>query len=256
MGKEHHLTERRQAILTVLERAGQLSVLELSAHFDVSEVTIRNDLQAMSEQGFLLRTRGGAMATQVMPEMSFDVRQQQYAERKSRIGKAAAALVANGDTIAIDASTTAQAIIPHIRHLSELTVVTNSLKAALGLLGYPNVHVILPGGSLRPESISLVGQVGNGLTKSIHIRTGFFGARGLTIKEGLTDINMEEVETKQALIERCQRVVAMVDARKLGQIATATFAPMDKVDTIITDAGAPPVMVEETRQQGVEVILV
>lgn len=256
MGKEHRLTERRQAILTVLERAGQLSVSELSVRFDVSEVTIRSDLQALNEQGFLLRTRGGAMATLAVPEMSFDVRQQQYAERKSRIGKAAAALVADGDTIAIDASTTAQAIIPHIRHLSELTVVTNSLKAAMGLLGYPNVHIILPGGSLRRESISLVGETGCESIQSIHIRTGFFGARGITIKEGLTDINMEEVKAKQALVERCQRVVAMVDARKWEQIATATFATLDQVDTIITDTAAPPVMVEETRQQRVDVILV
>lgn len=254
MGKEHRLTERRQAILTVLEQAGQLSVSELSVRFDVSEVTIRSDLQALNEQGFLLRTRGGAMATHVMPEMSFDIRQQQHADHKNRIGKAAADLVADGDTIAIDASTTAQAIIPHIRHLSELTVVTNSLKAALSFLGYPNVHVILPGGSLRRESISLVGQVGSDLIQSIHIRTGFFGARGLTVKEGVTDVNMEEVKTKQSLVERCQRVVVMVDARKWEQTATATFASLDQVDTIITSIDASPAMVETARHLGVEVI--
>ena len=170
MGKEHHLTERRQAILSALEEARQLSVSELSVRFDVSEVTIRSDLQALSEQGVLLRTRGGALASQVMPEMSFDVRQQQYAEQKSRIGKAAATLVGDGDTIAIDASTTAQAIIPYIRHLSELTVVTNSLKVTMGLLGYPNTQVLLPGGHLRRESISLIGQSGNDLIQDIHIR--------------------------------------------------------------------------------------
>jgi DeoR/GlpR family transcriptional regulator of sugar metabolism len=256
VGKEHRLTERRQAILTVLEQAGQLTVSELSVRFDVSEVTIRNDLQALSEQGFLLRTRGGAMATQVMPEMSFDIRQQQHAEQKARIGKAAATLVKPGDTIAIDASTTAQAIIPHIRHLPELTVVTNSLKAALSFLGYPGVHVILPGGSLRRESISLVGQTGCDLIQDIHISAGFFGARGLSVTEGVTDVNLEEVKTKQALVERCQRVVVMADARKWGQVATATFASLDQVDTIITDTGAPPGMVEELRQQGVNLILV
>lgn len=256
MGKEHRLTERRQAILSALEDAGQLSVSELSVRFDVSEVTIRNDLQALSEQGFLLRTRGGAMATQIMPEMSFDIRQQQHAGQKARIGKAAAELVQPGDTIAIDASTTAQAIIPHIRHLPELTVVTNSLKAALSFLGYPHVHVILPGGSLRRESISVVGQVSGDLMQNIHIRTGFFGARGLSVAEGVTDVNLEEVKTKQTLVERCQRVVVMADARKWGQVATATFASLEQVDVIITDVDAPAEMVEEVRRKGVEVVTV
>lgn len=256
MGKEHHLTERRQAILSALEEARQLSVSELSVRFDVSEVTIRSDLQALSEQGMLLRTRGGALASQVMPEMSFDVRQQQYAEQKSRIGKAAAALVGDGDTIAIDASTTAQAIIPYIRHLSELTVVTNSLKVTMGLLGYPNIQVLLPGGHLRRESISLIGQSDNDLIQDIHIRLGFFGARGLTIQEGLTDVNIEEVKTKQRLVQRCQRVVVMADARKWSQVTTATFASLDQVDSIITDFGAPSVMVDVLRQQGVDVTLV
>ena len=256
MGKEHRLTARRQAILAALEQAGQLSVSELSARFDVSEVTIRSDLQALSEQGFLLRTRGGAMATQVMPEMSFDIRQLQRAEQKSRIGKAAAALVNPGDTIVIDASTTAQAIIPHIRRLPELTVVTNSLKAALGFLGYPHVHVILPGGDLRRESISLVGRAGCDLLQGIHIRSGFFGARGFTLAEGLTDVNIEEVKTKQALARSCHRVVAMFDARKWGQVATATFATLDEIDVIISDVDAPEALVAAVRARGVEVILV
>ncbi len=256
MGKEHHLTERRQAILSALEEARQLSVSELSVRFDVSEVTIRSDLQALSDQGVLLRTRGGALASQIMPEMSFDVRQQQYAEQKSRIGKAAAALVKDGDTIAIDASTTAQAVIPYIRHLSELTVITNSLKVTMGLLGYPNIQVILPGGNLRRDSISLIGQSGSDLIQDIHIRLGFFGARGLTLQEGLTDVNIDEVKTKQFLVKRCQRVVVMADARKWGQVATATFASMDQVDSIITDFGAPSVMVDALRQQGVDVTLV
>ncbi|NOZ49386.1 MAG: DeoR/GlpR transcriptional regulator [Chloroflexi bacterium] len=256
MGKEHRLSERRQAILAAIEQAGQLSVAELSARFDVSEVTIRTDLQALSEQGVLLRTRGRALATNIQPELSFDVRQQQYAEQKSRIGVAAARLVRDGDTIVLDASTTAQAIIPHIRHHSELTVITNSLKAAMSLLGIPHIHVILPGGSLRRESISLVGTAGCDLLQNIHVRIGFFGARGLSLAEGLTDVNLEEVKTKQSLVARCQHVVAMVDTRKWGQIATATFATWEQIDTVITHAGVPSAMVEAIRTQGVEVLLV
>ncbi|NOX61671.1 MAG: DeoR/GlpR transcriptional regulator [Chloroflexi bacterium] len=256
MGKEHRLAERRQAIIAALEEAGQLSVTELSERFGVSEVTIRGDLQALHRQGLVLRTRGGAMATMALPELSFDVRQQQFAAQKARIGKAAAALVEPGAVIALDASTTAHAIIPHLKDIPELTVVTNSLKAAMSLLRLPNVHVFLPGGSLRRESISLVGHPECAFMEDIHIGIGFFGARGLTLEEGLTDVNLDEVSVKKALVERSHRVVIMVDARKWGQIATATFATIEQIDMIITDADAPAELVQAMREQGVEVELV
>jgi DeoR/GlpR family transcriptional regulator of sugar metabolism len=256
LGKEHRLAERRNNILVAIEQAGQLSVMDLSARFDVSEVTIRQDLQALSQQGVLLRTRGRALATSVMPEFSFDVRQQQQAAQKVRIGQTAAGLVRHGDTIILDASTTTQAIIPHLKNLSELTVITNSLKAAMILLDAPQIHVILPGGNLRRESISLVGQLQDDLLEGINVQIGFFGARGVTVEEGLTDVNLGEVTMKRAMVERCRRVVGVVDSRKWGNIATATFATLAQIDTLITDEAGPEDLICEIRQRGVEVILV
>lgn len=256
MGKEHRLAERRQNIVAALEEAGELSVEDLSARFDVSEVTIRQDLQALSNQGLLLRTRGRAFATSIMPEFSFDVRQQQQAVQKQRIGRAAAALVAHGDTIFLDASTTAQAMIPYLKPLSELTVITNSLKAVMSLLDSPQIHVILPGGHLRRESISVVGQPLDNSLEGINVQIGFFGARGVTASEGLTDVNLSEVTMKRAMVERCRRVVGVVDARKWGNVATATFASAEQIHLLITDSDAPIEMVNEMRQHRVEVLLV
>lgn len=256
MGKEHRLVERRQSILAALEAAGELSVGSLSTRFDVSEVTIRQDLQALSNQGLLLRTRGRAFATTVMPEFSFDVRQHQQAFQKRRIGQAAATLVSSGDTIFLDASTTAQAIIPHLKHFSELTVITNSLKAAISLLDAPQIQIILPGGHLRRESISVVGQPSDSHLEGINVQLGFFGARGVTAAEGLTDVNLSEVTMKRAMVERCRRVVGVADARKWGNVATATFARLDQVSLLITDADAPEGLIEEIRQREVEVLVV
>jgi DeoR/GlpR family transcriptional regulator of sugar metabolism len=255
MGKEHRLAERRKDILTALEQTGQLSVGHLSARFDVSEVTIRKDLQALNDQGLLLRTRGRAFSTSVRPEFSFDVRQQQRAAQKRRIGQAAATLVNHGDTIFLDASTTAQAIIPHLKKISELTIITNSLKVALGLLDAPHIQVMLPGGNLRRESVSLVGQPPDAMLDGINVQYGFFGARGVTTHEGLTDVNLNEVATKRAMVERCRRVVGVADARKWGHVSAATFARLDQVHFLITDSAAPPDLVREIREQGVEVIL-
>lgn len=255
MGKEHRLAERRQNILAALEEAGELSVEDMSIRFDVSEVTIRQDLQALSNQGLLLRTRGRAFATTVMPEFSFDVRQQQAAQKR-RIGQAAAALVTHGDTIFLDASTTAQAMIPYLKSLSELTVITNSLKVALSLLDSPQIHVILPGGHLRRESISVVGQPPDNSLEGINVQLGFFGARGVTANEGLTDVNLSEVTMKRAMVECCRRVVGVIDARKWGNVATATFATAEQIHLLITDSDAPIAMVNEMRQRGIEVLLV
>ncbi len=256
MGKEHRLTARRQAIIEALEETGQLSVTELSQRFDVSEVTIRADLQALSEQGLIQRVRGGAIITTVLPDLSYEVRMQLNAAQKTKIGQMAASMVQDGDTIMLDASTTAQAITPYLKNISELTVVTNGLKVAMSLLAYPGIHVILVGGSLRREGLSLIGPLDCGLIQDIYIRIGFFGARGFTIEEGLTDVNINEVRTKREMVERCRQVVGVLDSHKWGRIATATFASLQEIDAIITDAKAPPDMVEEVRRHGIDVIQV
>jgi DeoR/GlpR family transcriptional regulator of sugar metabolism len=231
-------------------------VATLSDRFDVSEVTIRQDLQALSQQGLLQRTRGGALSINSLPELSFDLRQQQYATQKARIGQAAAGFVNYGDTIFLDASTTAQTIIPHLKQLSELTIITNSLKVAMSLLDSPQIQVILPGGSLRRTSISLVDQPYCDLIDDLNIQLGFFGSRGLTVAEGLSDVSLGEVKMKRAMVERCQRVIGLIDARKWGKVAASTFAHLNQIDTIISDIAASAEIVEKVRQHNVEVILV
>lgn len=256
MGKEHQLTQRRQSILTAVEEAGEASVTKLSKRFDVSEVTIRQDLQALSEQGLLLRVRGGALSTNTLPEFSFDVRQQQRALEKSQIGQAAAKLVSYGDTIFLDASTTGLAVVPFIKKISELTVITNSLKVTLSLLDCPQIQVMMPGGNLRRESISLIGYWHNEVLAGLNIQIGFFGARGITLEEGLTDVNLAEVTLKREMIKHCRQVVGIIDSRKWGRVATATFAPLDQVDKVISNTDAPADLVTQVCQAGVEVILV
>ena len=256
MGKEHSLTARRQAIIEALEEAGQLSVAELSQRFGVSEVTIRADLQALSEQGLIQRVRGGAIITTVLPDLSYEVRMQLNAAQKARIGRMAAQMVHDGETIMLDASTTAQAVAASLKNFNELTVITNGIKIAMSLLAYSGVHVIVIGGSLRREGLSLIGPLDCGIIEDIHIRIGFFGARGFTIEEGMTDVNIDEVRTKREMVARCRQVVGVFDASKWGRIATSTFATLDQIDTIITDAAAPAAMIEEVRRRGVEVKIV
>jgi DeoR/GlpR family transcriptional regulator of sugar metabolism len=252
------LQERLDQIVALLEAEGRVSVSDLGERFGVSAVTVRNDLATLEQQGRLLRTYGGAM---LKPDLSteplaFALRKDLHQSEKERIGRAAAALVRDGESIALDASTTAWQIARHLKNRQELTVITNGLFVALEFLNSPGVTVVMPGGSLRVASASLVGDQGACILERYHVQKGFFGAGGFTLEEGLTDTNQYEVELKQHMVERSKKVIAVVDSSKWGQVTFAALASVEQLDRVITDDGAPPETVAALRQRGVEVTLV
>ena len=257
MAEKLFLQERLDQILALVQERERISVAELSERFGVSAVTIRNDLTLLEQQGLLVRTYGGAMASPTSgPEPAFAFRQKLHVAQKERIGRAAAELVHDGDAIALDASTTAWQVARHLKDRRELTVVTNGLFIALEFLDSPDVTVVMPGGTLRTASSSLVGDLGARLLEDYHLQKGFFGARGLTLEEGLTDVNQYEVELKRRMVERSKEVIAIVDASKWGQVAFASFAFLDQVDRIIADAAVPAELVAALRKRGIKVTLV
>lgn len=252
------LQERLDQVLVVLRDQGRVSVSELCERFGVSAVTIRNDLTTLEQEGRLLRTHGGAM---LKPDLSteplaFTLRKDLHQSEKEQIGRAAAALVRDGESIALDASTTAWQIARHLKNRQELTVVTNGLFVALEFLTSPGVTVVMPGGSLRAASASLVGDQGACILDRYHVQKGFFGAGGFTLEEGLTDTNQYEVELKQRMVERSKEVIAVVDSSKWGQVTFAALASVDQLDRVIADDGAPADMVAALWERDVEVILV
>lgn len=252
------LQERLDQIVTLLQEEGRVSVADLSAHFGVSAVTIRNDLTSLEQQGLLVRTHGGAVTRQDlnMEPPAFALRKELHQAEKERIGRAAATLVRDGDSVALDASTTAWQIARHLKDRQELTVVTNGLFIALEFLDSPGVTVVMPGGALRVASASLVGDDGACILDRYHVQKGFFGAGGFTIEEGLTDTNQYEVELKQRMVKRSKQVIAVVDSSKWGQVTFASLATVAELDHVITDEAAPEAMVVELRARGIDVTLV
>ncbi|MFN2231343.1 MAG: DeoR/GlpR family DNA-binding transcription regulator [Anaerolineae bacterium] len=248
--------ERQAKILTLLQAQRRVSVSSLSERFGVSAVTIRNDLSELERRGELVRTHGGAILTDRDDvELAFSLRSQLYSEQKAAIGEAAATLIGDSEAIVIDASTTALQVARHIGSRRELTVVTNSLMVAYELASVDGITVVITGGILRPVSYSLVGEIGTGVLSQFHISKGFFGAKGLTLAEGLTDADSFEVRFKRALVTACKEVIAVVDSSKWGQVATASFAAIGQVSRIFTDPGAPAEMVQALQERGVEVHL-
>jgi DeoR family transcriptional regulator of aga operon/DeoR family fructose operon transcriptional repressor len=249
--------ERRQAILQLLDRAGRVEVSGLSQDLSVSEVTIRTDLQALADAGLLVRTHGGAVRTgNGLQELSLALRTHQQVQEKAHIAAAAARLVADGDAVALDASSTALAIARLLKSRRYLTVITNGLATAQELLDAPHVRVVLTGGVLRHEAASLVAPGGLDFLTRYHIQIGFFGAHGVNVPEGLTDNSTEESEVKRALLARCRQVVAVLDATKWGRVGLSVFAVPHEISQIITDAHAPADLVAQVRNSGIVVTLV
>ena len=198
------LEERRQEILDRINQAGRASVADLSQQFGVSEVTIRADLQALSERNLVVRTHGGAISSIRGPyELSLATRRQQQVVEKGRIGAAAAAMVADGDAIFLDSSSTVLAIAQNLKNCRDLHRHHQWSDNRPGAhrrarrAGRPDRRM------LRRETVSLVG--GNDLEglRRFNIRKGFFGAHGISAAEGLTDVSLAEAEVKRPVVAMC-----------------------------------------------------
>jgi DeoR/GlpR family transcriptional regulator of sugar metabolism len=254
------VADRRQRIVAFVQGRGSALVSELSELLGVSEVTVRSDLATLAGRGLLLRTHGGVMLPEVPPlELTFATRDVSNVDVKRRIGLAAAELVQDGQSVVLDASTTALQVARALRAnraLQDVTIITNGVHTALELLDVPGLTTILTGGQLRSTAVSLTGALASDLLARVHASIGFFGAKGLTTVQGLTDVNLQEVEMKTAMAAVCERIVGVVDHTKLGQVSLATFVPIGQLDLVITDDDADPAYVRDLEAVGPEVQLV
>ena len=252
--------ERQDHIARIVEEHGRARVADLASTFRVSGVTIRKDLAVLERQGRVVRTHGGAVTLgRAGAERAFDVRERIQPDEKDAIGREAAGMVVDGESIALDASTTALALARHLKARGgwlHLTVITNGLRIASELAGHPGISVVMPAGFLRWEALSLVGPLGEGLFEKVNIQKAFMGAAGFAIEAGLSDATEEEAQIKRLMVQGASEVVGLVDHTKWGRAAFATFCETTDIGVVVTDAGAPPAMVEEVRRTGVEVHLV
>jgi DeoR family transcriptional regulator of aga operon/DeoR family fructose operon transcriptional repressor len=249
--------ERQDRIARSVEEHGRARVADLAVQFGVSEVTIRKDLVALETAQRLVRAHGGAIAIdRSRPELAFDVRERLQAEEKVRIGAAGAALVEDGESIVMDASTTALSVARQLRARSgwsQLTVITNGLRIAFELAGHPGITVLMLGGRVRWEAMSVVGQLGDGLFDRINVQKAFLGAAGFTVDSGLADATEEEAQIKRSMVTAAREVIAIVDHTKWQRAAFATFCPTDLIAVVVTDSEAPAEMVAALRDRDVDV---
>lgn len=244
MKKSLRLSEIREYLRT----EGFLEVADLSKRFGVSEFTIRRDLSELENAGYLTRTYGGAVANDsYLFEMTFEAKMAEFSEEKARIGRAAAALVGDGDTILLDSGSTTLQVAKHLRD-RDITVVTNDIIVAGELAKTRNVNVVVTGGVLWKASRSLIGPQTIEFIRGLRVTTVFLGVVGVSVVSGVTCLDMIEAETKEAMVDCANTVVVLADRSKMGRNGLGPIASLDAVDLIITDRDAPQDIVERLRE--------
>lgn len=248
---------RRKKILQMLSDSGQVLVDDLSKEFSVSEVTIRNDLDQLEKKNQLIRARGGAIKLE--QGVGFDQRladkhKINYAE-KARIGKRAALLVSDADTIIIDSGSTTAEMVKNLPDFQDLTVITNALNIANQLMIKPHVNMIIPGGYLRKNMLSLVGPQAEKSLRNFNVDKAFLGVDGLDTKHGIFTPNVEEARLNEIMIEVSKEVILLADSSKFKKRSFAFICEINQIDKVITDNKIPDDDKKRLLDAGVEVII-
>jgi DeoR family transcriptional regulator of aga operon len=250
--------ERRRHIRELVAERGRVTVAELAAMFDISQVTARNDLNALADIGAVVRTRGGALAQRDDDDLPIGVKQTLRRAEKMRIAAEAVKLIGEGQTIVLDSGTTTAEIAKQIRglRLQSVNVITNALNIAVLLAGAPHVTLVMLGGVLRPSSYSLGGPQAEAALQGLHADVLFLGFDGLDPEIGVMTPHLLEARLNARMLEVARKVVAVGDSSKLGRRSLSVIAKIEQIDCIITDAGAAPDTVQALRERGAKVVLV
>ncbi len=238
--------ERRSRILSEVRRAGAAGVPELASALDVSEMTVRRDIDALADQGLVDRVRGGATTPRLPDRSEVDFRSQarRMLSEKRAIARAAARLVEPGMAIGLSGGSTTWALAQELRGIPDLTIVTNSLPvsdvfARPDRADEPYTQTVVLTGGVRTPADALVGPVAVRALDVLHCDLVFLGVRGVDLQAGLTTSNLLEAETDRALIATGAVSVVLADRTKSNAVGLTTIADLDDVDLLIIDAGLP-----------------
>lgn len=246
--------ERRRRILDSIRVHGAASVAMLAEALETSEMTVRRDLREMAKDGLLVRTHGGAVRPEGSAhEPSYSEKAGEAAREKAAIARLAAELVRPGDSILLSPGTTTLALARRLVDMPELAVVTNSLLVANVFLASPGVEVIMTGGMLRRSIHALVGPATEESLRTLKASRAFISGNGLTVERGLSTPSQLVASADRALAAAAKAVIVLADHTKLGHDTMCQTVPLEGIDVLITDSLAPPELLAELRDAGVDV---
>ena len=249
--------ERRQSLLDMLRKTPGLSVSELAVALDVSEGTVRNDLNALELQGLLTRVHGGAVLHQQenFQDNSFFRRHQENASAKIVIAREAAALVNDDDSILLDASSTAYYLAQALSKHQRLRVMTNGFKAAQELAKNTSNTVFLIGGIVNSGASSVTGLFSEHIIEELHIHKAFLSCSGFSLQRGMTEVHLAEAQLKQKVIDSSKELFALVDSSKFGAEDLTSFARPERISRLLTDQNLSSDWLERLKQAGINLTI-
>jgi DeoR/GlpR family transcriptional regulator of sugar metabolism len=248
--------KRRSDIVRLVKQIGQITVVDMSARFEVSVDTIRRDLDILAEQGLVSRTHGGAvpMENRVTADTPLDFRLNAQHSAKTSIGRTAARLISPGETLVINGGSTTIAFASSLVDLSRLTIVTNNLSLPAAVPPACVSGLYLLGGEIRSGANITLGSVGFVGTGKITADTAVIGVGGIT-PEGCSTSHIEEATMMAAMISAARRTIIVADSSKFGRLAFAMVTSLDRIDVLVTDGEPPFELKESLEAAGVKTII-
>ncbi len=246
--------ERRQSILELLRKQPGVRVSELAGVLGVSAGTIRNDLNALEQEGRLSRVHGGGILNEqdVFYNNSFSMRLKENVAAKLAIAHEAALMIADRDSILLDASSTAYYLARALSERQKLRVITNGVDAARVLAQNSSHTVIMIGGVFSFDSSSVTGLLSEQILKELHIQKAFLSCSGFSLERGMTEVHLAEAQLKRIVLESSQQVIAMIDSSKFGKEDLTPFARPEQITRLITDSGLTQKWIDKLTQAGID----
>ncbi|MDR1407062.1 MAG: DeoR/GlpR family DNA-binding transcription regulator [Tannerella sp.] len=252
-----NIAERQKWILERLKQQGFVKVHALSRELHASEVTIRKDLKMLEEKHLLQRSHGSAsIPASIISDRHIDVKEKMQAEEKARIAKAANEMLEPNDKIIIASGTTLLAFAGAIDIHSRITAITSSVRVSLMLCYNPYIEVVQLGGTIRRNSVSVIGHYAENTLAALSCNKLFIGVDGIDVDYGLTTSDMNEARINQQMIAAAQKIIVLTDSSKFDKRGFCKICPLDHIHHIITDTNAPAHIVRMIRERNIEVTLV
>lgn len=225
--------ERKLKIIAILNQNKKVTVAELVQLFNVSSATIRNDLRELNDKGQIIRTHGGAIIeTGAGFEPDTNQKRDLNLAAKQQIARIAIELINDGDTVIFDTGTTTMELAKLLSLHRRVTIVTNDFEIARVLEEMNSISVLMLGGEVRKKFHCTVGAAGINLLAQLSVDKAFMGTNSLSISKGASTPNIQQAETKKAMIASAKKVILLCSNHKLGKDSFAHFASLDHIDTL------------------------
>lgn len=229
--------ERRNAILEKLQAERRVVVSELSTLYDVSEETIRRDLEKLENEGYVIKSYGGAVLNEnANLDLPFNIRKNKNVIGKQKIADIISQTIHDGEIIFLDASSTAVAIAKTIKNKKGLTIITNSLEIAIELLDVPDCKVISTGGEIVSTAFGLVGHVTDKTIRSYYVDKAIVSSKGFDLEKGFTDSDERHANNKKSMLESARIKILAIDCSKFDRVAFAKIGDLRDITMVVTDA--------------------